>query len=110
MCYSLFFTGEYTEIEFESYFVTVERIVKASNTTTDGPKAVISFKIPKFKPPSYTAPPQKLLVDQQDTESKNTHSIARSLSNLNVTVAADFFLNHRYLQFYCPLLSRQLNT
>ena len=65
---------------------------------------MLSFKIPRFKPPSYTAPPQKLPVDQQDTESKNTHSNPYGLSILNVAAVADILkvtINHIPIVIWC---------
>lgn len=61
-------------MEFENYFVTVERIIQPSCAKLDAPKASLSFKIPRFKPPSYSAPLQKQPPDQRETDSKNHHT------------------------------------
>jgi hypothetical protein len=69
-------SGEYTELEFETYLVTVESQIESSsgststniNTNIEKP----AFKIPRFKVPSFVEKKKVVeIVREKTNESKN---------------------------------------
>ena len=73
--------GEFTELEFESYFVTVERPVAAAPAAA---RAAIQpqYKIPRFIPPAQVAP--RVVEISNNEKDKRQSGIGRSTGAYSV--------------------------
>lgn len=72
-CNNLYlFTGEYTELEFETYLVTVERQIQSTNSNTNTNINTNiekpAYKVPRFKPPSFVEKKQVVEIIREETE------------------------------------------
>jgi hypothetical protein len=65
-------SGEYTELEFETYLVTVERQIEASSsnisTNISTNIEMPAFKIPKFKIPSFVEKKKVVEIVREETK------------------------------------------
>ena len=75
--------GEFTELEFESYFVTVERIVPKAPSAQPVAKQQ-QYKIPRFIPPAQVAPPKAVEKSNNERDQKQS-GIGRSIGAYSVS-------------------------
>ena len=75
--------GEFTELEFESYFVTVERPVTAAPSAARAVAFQPQYKIPRFKPPAQVAP--KVIEIPNNEKDKKQSGIGRSIGAYSVS-------------------------
>lgn len=67
-------SGEYTELEFETYLVTVERQILSTSSNTNTNTNINTniekpaFKVPRFKPPSFVEKKKVVEIVREETE------------------------------------------